>query len=203
IVSYMDTLKDQHPRHRERYSNQAWLGQGRKADDVMKRLRARTGKLTRLPPELMQGSEPVQVVRYGKDGHYNGHYDSQSISEHPGYKCCHIVGADRVQCRLCRYATVLYYLNEVPEGGETAFPAADNETYSEEVSKRGDRFNLLQYCKDSRLLVKPELGKAILWYNHFVDEDNGFLGERDDYTIHGGCGVSKGHKWVANNWLTA
>ena len=29
--------------------------------------------------------------------------------------------------------TVLFYLNDVIEGGETAFPLADNETYSIEV----------------------------------------------------------------------
>lgn len=34
-----------------------------------------------------------------------------------------------------RFATLLYYLNEVEEGGETAFIVADNETYSFEVSR--------------------------------------------------------------------
>lgn len=32
-----------------------------------------------------------------------------------------------------RYITVLYYLNNVEEGGETAFPVADNATFSYEV----------------------------------------------------------------------
>ena len=32
-----------------------------------------------------------------------------------------------------RYLTVLYFLSDVEEGGETAFPIADNETYDEEV----------------------------------------------------------------------
>ena len=33
-----------------------------------------------------------------------------------------------------RFITVLYYLNDVEEGGETAFPVADNETFDMEVS---------------------------------------------------------------------
>ena len=36
-------------------------------------------------------------------------------------------------CWFCRYLTVLYFLNVVEEGGETAFPIADNKTYDEEV----------------------------------------------------------------------
>ena len=33
-----------------------------------------------------------------------------------------------------RYITILYYLNDVEGGGETAFPVADNETLNFEVS---------------------------------------------------------------------
>lgn len=33
-----------------------------------------------------------------------------------------------------RFITVLYYLNDVEEGGETAFPVADNETFDQQVS---------------------------------------------------------------------
>ena len=32
-----------------------------------------------------------------------------------------------------RYITILYYLNDVEEGGETAFPVADNETFDQQV----------------------------------------------------------------------
>lgn len=35
-----------------------------------------------------------------------------------------------------RLATVLLYLNEPEKGGETAFPLADNETFSTEVWKK-------------------------------------------------------------------
>ena len=34
---------------------------------------------------------------------------------------------------MLRYITVLFYLNSVEGGGETAFPVADNSTYEEMV----------------------------------------------------------------------
>ena len=33
-----------------------------------------------------------------------------------------------------RYITILYYLNDVEEGGETAFPVADMKDFNETVS---------------------------------------------------------------------
>ena len=36
-----------------------------------------------------------------------------------------------------RYITVLYYLNDVEGGGETAFPVADNKTFEHEVRYLG------------------------------------------------------------------
>ena len=68
---------------------------------------------------------------------------------------------------------------------------------------KGDKFNLMEYCHDGNLVIKPKRGTAIMWYNHFVDEKTGWLGERDDYSLHGGCNVHGGVKWIANNWMTA
>ena len=34
--------------------------------------------------------------------------------------------------------TILFYLNDVEGGGETAFPMANNETYDVQVSARGN-----------------------------------------------------------------
>ena len=41
-----------------------------------------------------------------------------------------------------------------------------------------------------------------MWYNHHLDK-SGWLGELDWRTLHGGCDILKGEKWIANNWLTA
>ena len=66
-----------------------------------------------------------------------------------------------------------------------------------------DKFNLMQYCHDGNLVVTPKRGKAVMWYNHFVDEATGWLGEMDEYSLHGGCGLWSGVKWIANNWITS
>lgn len=29
----------------------------------------------------------------------------------------------------------------------------------------------------------------------------GWVGEVDDYSLHGGCLVTRGTKWIANNWI--
>ena len=34
---------------------------------------------------------------------------------------------------LFRYATILYYLNDIEDGGETAFPVVDNVTFDKQV----------------------------------------------------------------------
>ena len=39
-----------------------------------------------------------------------------------------------IQIYFLRFITIMIYLNDVEEGGETAFPAADNTTYDDEVS---------------------------------------------------------------------
>lgn len=203
---YMNKLKESSPIHRERNSNQTWLHQGKFADKVMQKLRARIKKLTKLSDRIIRGSEPLQVVKYDPTGHYNVHHDAQPIASHSHLKCCHQNVTKLPACRLCRYITILYYLNDVEEGGETAFPVADNETFDQMLyikTMDEDKFNLMEFCHDGKLVVTPKRGKAIMWYNHFVDEETGWLGERDDYTLHGGCGVKKGFKWIANNWITA
>jgi len=40
----------------------------------------------------------------------------------------------------------------------------------------------------------------VLWYNHFL-RDDGWMGEVDEFTLHGGCPVKKGEKWIANFWI--
>lgn len=62
--------------------------------------------------------------------------------------------------------------------------------------------NLAKNCQKANVLVKPEKGKAVLWYNHHVDNSTGWLGQLDRYTFHGGCDVKRGTKWIANSWIS-
>ena len=66
-----------------------------------------------------------------------------------------------------------------------------------------DFYNLEHHCYDSNLYVKPKKGTSIAWYNHKVDPSTGWLGALDDYSLHGGCTLKKGEKWIMNMWLTA
>ncbi|KXJ16351.1 Transmembrane prolyl 4-hydroxylase [Exaiptasia diaphana] len=211
LVVYLDYLKNKHPRYRARFSEQAWLPQNTKSDPALRQLHERVIKLTKLPRKLIQGGEALQVVRYGHDGHYHVHYDSMPFLDErtKALPCCHHAVPRPNGCRLCRFITILYYLNKVEQGGETAFLVADNVTFHHEEltkpnSKRpDDSFNLSVNCKRANLVVPPKKGTAIMWYNHFIDDESGLLGALDAYSLHGGCDVIKGEKWIANNWLTA
>ena len=66
-----------------------------------------------------------------------------------------------------------------------------------------DYYNLSHNCHKGNLVVSPRKGTAIMWYNHLLDEESGWVGPRDEYSLHGGCDILKGEKWIANNWITA
>jgi 2OG-Fe(II) oxygenase superfamily len=78
-----------------------------------------------------------------------------------------------------RFATLLLYLNDGMEGGQTSFPMWRNG----ETSKA--------------LEVKPEKGKAVLFYNLLPD------GNYDELSMHAALPVKKGEKWLANLWVWA
>ena len=66
-----------------------------------------------------------------------------------------------------------------------------------------DECDLAEHCYDANLYYKPKLGTALLWYNHFVSNETGWLGTMDQASYHGGCNVIEGTKWAANNWINA
>jgi len=66
-----------------------------------------------------------------------------------------------------------------------------------------DRVNLSHGCHLGNLVVKPKKGTAILWYNHYVNTTDNWMGEMDIYSLHGGCDVTKGEKWISNLWIPA
>eukprot|EP00057_Strongylocentrotus_purpuratus_P012239 XP_011666713.1 PREDICTED: LOW QUALITY PROTEIN: transmembrane prolyl 4-hydroxylase [Strongylocentrotus purpuratus] len=156
-------------------------------------------KLTRLPEQLINKYSFFQVVKYGPHGHYNAHLDSAGDTK--GLPCCHLVTTKK--CRICRYMTIMVYLNDVEEGGETAFVVANNDTFSDQTLRNSGNINLNNHCRESKLHVRPQKGKAVIWYNHFIDEETGWFGDVDNFTWHGGCPVIKGEKWIMNRWICA
>ncbi|XP_076870628.1 transmembrane prolyl 4-hydroxylase [Brachyhypopomus gauderio] len=189
--------------HLVRNSKHTWLYQGHGAHQVLQELRNRVIRLTRLPSSLVELSEPLQVVHYEQGGHYHAHHDSGPVF--PDTICTHTRLAANLSSPFqtsCRYITVLFYLNSVEEGGETTFPVADNRTF-EEVSLIQNNVDLLdtrKHCDKGNLRVKPTKGTAVLWYNYLSD-GRGWVGEQDEYSLHGGCIVTRGTKWIANNWI--
>ena len=141
-----------------------------------------------------------QVVHYEEGGHYYCHHDSDEID--PTIPCCTHENMDHA-CRQCRYLTVMFFLNNVTNGGQTVFPVADNKTFSMEgwQVEAPVKCNLGDNCEKSNLIVQPSQGTALLWYNHKIDQSNGWMGDLDPMTYHGGCDVTNNEKWIANTWI--
>eukprot|EP00064_Thunnus_orientalis_P009427 superscaffoldBa00001197_g9451 len=180
-----------------------WLYQGLGSHHVLHTLRNRVTSLTRLPSALVDVSEPLQVIRYEHGDFGNAHYDSSP--SHSETTCAHTRLAGNTSALTevsCRYLTVLFYLSSVEEGGETTFPVADNRTYDEQalVQDGVDLTDTQETCGRGNLRLKPTAGTALLWYNHLSD-GRGWMGELDEYSLHGDCPVKRGVKWVANSWV--
>jgi len=109
-------------------------------------------------------AEQLQLVHYEPGQEYTAHHDF-------GYPLI----TDRYQPS--RFATLLLYLNEVTEGGETSFPRWVNAETSNELK------------------VKPAKGKAVLFYGFLPD------GNLDDLSQHAALPVIKGEKWLTNLWV--
>lgn len=61
--------------------------------------------------------------------------------------------------------------------------------------------NSHEYCTKGNLVIKPERGKAILWYNHVINDEGTWIGGLDNAMYYGHCDVIKGEKWIATNWI--
>ncbi|GFR44355.1 hypothetical protein Agub_g5574, partial [Astrephomene gubernaculifera] len=117
--------------------------------------------------------EALQVLRYRKDQKYDSHWDYFFHKE----------GGDNGGNR---YSTVLMYLLDTEEGGETVFPKLPapngiNPGFSE--------------CAKYHLAVKPRKGDAIMFHSM---KPNGELEER---SLHGACPVIRGEKFSMTKWI--
>lgn len=196
LKAYFHKFIQEQPEKHSRFSKQVWLFPDNSQDTVFDNIQDRVSRTVNLPIELIKMSD-FQVVTYGVKGHYNAHFDSSSLTDK--VPCC--TRQRTIHCRICRYMTVLFYLSDVAGGGETAFPVAGNDTVDMSRVQDEQLTNLYRKCSDSNLRVTPAKGKAIIWYNHQVNPDTGWLGEMDKSTFHGGCPVTMGTKWIANFWI--
>ncbi|XP_057560393.1 transmembrane prolyl 4-hydroxylase isoform X2 [Hippopotamus amphibius kiboko] len=101
-----------------RNSHHTWLYQGEGAHHVMRAIRQRVLRLTRLSPEIVELSEPLQVVRYGEGGHYHAHVDSGPV--YPETICSHtkLVANESVPFETsCRQVPPTWGLPSTPRPG--------------------------------------------------------------------------------------
>ncbi|XP_057500168.1 probable prolyl 4-hydroxylase 10 [Actinidia eriantha] len=156
---------------RVRTSSGTFLPRGR--DKIVRNIEKRIADFTFIPVEHGEG---LQILHYEVGQRYEPHYDyfNDEFNTKNGGQ---------------RIATVLMYLSDVEEGGETVFPAAKgNFTYV-------PWWNELSECGKEGLSVKPKMGDALLFWSMWPDA------KLDPSSLHGGCPVIKGNKWSSTKWM--
>ncbi|CAF1717201.1 unnamed protein product, partial [Brassica napus] len=156
---------------RVRTSSGTFLPRGR--DKIIRQIEKRISDFTFIPVEHGEG---LQVLHYEIGQKYEPHYD-YFMDEYNTRN-----GGQRI-------ATVLMYLSDVEEGGETVFPSAKGN-YS-----AVPWWNELSECGKGGLSVKPKMGDALLFWSMTPDAT------LDPSSLHGGCAVIKGNKWSSTKWL--
>ncbi|XP_074588434.1 putative prolyl 4-hydroxylase 3 [Curcuma longa] len=139
-------------------------------DKIIRTIEKRIADFTFIPVEHGEG---LQVLHYEVGQKYDAHFD-------------YFMDEFNTQNGGQRIATVLMYLSDVEEGGETVFPSAKfNRSSSPELSE----------CAKKGLSVKPKMGDALLFWSMKPDAT------LDPSSLHGGCPVIKGNKWSATKWM--
>ncbi|KAL6755211.1 hypothetical protein V8C86DRAFT_2682598 [Haematococcus lacustris] len=141
----------------------------RNQDAVVAGIEERLATWLMVPPTHQ---EDMQVLRYAVGQKYSPHMDSLIDSSH-------------------RMATMLLYLADTEEGGETAFPDATHWAHPSLALASAN----LSECARGRVAFKPKQGDALLFYSIRVD------GTHETLSLHTGCPVIKGHKWTATVWV--
>ncbi|XP_043465898.1 prolyl 4-hydroxylase subunit alpha-2-like [Leptopilina heterotoma] len=151
VISYKQGIHSS----KMRVSENAWLFDD--IDPKIKSVNERAGHMTNLN---IGTSEPLQIAYYKPGGYFNEHHD---FFEDEDYQILNSSSGNRI-------GTLMFYLNNVQEGGRTIFT-------------------------DLNVSLTPKKGNAVFWYNI---SPNGYL---DYFTMHAGCRVVSGVKWVANKWF--
>ncbi|XP_010266057.1 PREDICTED: probable prolyl 4-hydroxylase 10 [Nelumbo nucifera] len=142
-------------------------------DKIVRSIEERIAKSTFIPVEHGEG---LHVLRYELGQMYEPHFDYFLDEFNPKN------GGQRM-------ATVLMYLSDVEEGGETVFPDAKGNISAVPW------WNELSECAKKGLSVKPKMGDAILFWSMKPDAT------LDPSSLHGACPVIKGTKWSCAKWM--
>ncbi|KAH6797043.1 2-oxoglutarate and oxygenase superfamily protein [Perilla frutescens var. hirtella] len=167
----VDSETGQSKDSRVRTSSGTFLARGR--DKIVQRIEKRIADFTFIPVEHGEG---LQILHYEVGQKYEPHYD-------------YFLDEYNTQNGGQRIATILMYLSDVEEGGETVFPAAKGNYSSVPY------WNELSECGKGGLSVKPKMGDALLFWSMKPDAT------LDPSSLHGGCAVIKGNKWSSTKWM--
>ncbi|EFJ34981.1 hypothetical protein SELMODRAFT_82355, partial [Selaginella moellendorffii] len=156
---------------RVRTSSGMFLNRGQ--DRVISEIEDKIAKLTFIPKDHGEG---IQVLHYEPGQKYDAHHDFfyDTVNTRNGGQ---------------RIATLLMYLTDVEEGGETVFPK------SAKNSSSLPWHNQLSECGRRGVSVRPKRGDALLFWSMSPDA------QLDHSSLHGGCPVIKGDKWSATKWM--
>ena len=156
-----------------RTSRGAFVQAPQDASGTILRLEQKLARLTSIPVE---NGEAWNVLYYPLRGHYAHHMDYFDPQNFP----------DRAPNN--RLATFLLYIRSAEKGGETIFPRGGKTGYGMKGPPEFDS------C-DRGLKVKAEPGDGVLFYSQTTDFT------LDPMSLHGGCPVEEGEKWVATKWM--
>ncbi|BAT99938.1 hypothetical protein LR48_Vigan499s005300 [Vigna angularis] len=156
---------------RVRTSSGTFLARGR--DKIIRKIEKKLAHFSFIPVEHGEG---LQVLHYEVGQKYEPHYD-------------YFLDDFNTKNGGQRIATVLMYLTDVEEGGETVFPAAKGNFSSVPW------WNELSDCGKKGLSIKPKRGDALLFWSMKPDAT------LDPSSLHGGCPVIKGNKWSSTKWM--
>lgn len=144
----------------------------KKQDEIVERIEKRLAAWTFLPPE---NGEAIQILHYENGQKYEPHFDyfhdkaNQELGGH-------------------RVVTVLMYLSNIEQGGETVFPNSEAKDSQPKDDTWSD-------CARKGYSVKPRKGDALLFFSLHPDAST------DPRSLHGSCPVIEGEKWSATKWI--
>ncbi|XP_074287101.1 prolyl 4-hydroxylase 1 isoform X3 [Silene latifolia] len=167
IIVLHNFLSQEGVRSEVRTSSGMFLRHDERKYPLIEAIEKRISVFSQIPVE---NGELIQVLRYEKDEFYRPHHDyfSDTFNVKRGGQ---------------RVATMLMYLSDNVEGGETYFPMAGSGQCS--CGKK----------TVTGMSVKPIKGNAVLFWSMGLD------GNSDPNSVHGGCEVISGEKWSATKWM--
>ena len=152
---------DKHIQHESRTSENCWIEHD--ANEIVHEVSKRFSILVQMP---IRNAEQYQLVYYKRGTEYKPHFDSFDFETEDGKKNWEPGGQ--------RMITVIAYLNDVKEGGETGFP-------------------------ELGINVPPKKGDALVFHNT-LQEDAAAYPRINPRSLHGGMPVIYREKWMVNLW---